>query len=250
MTPQTLTDTISKGYTRAINKIGIDQAEAELVRVIHQLHKDAGAKNEIDAHLLDRLIEIMINDFKHLAPFEIITAFTEYMKDPTTANGRGEFYGGQLNVRNFLGIMGWYNAKRLPIIRALQVAKSKEEDTKINIMNDKQKEFEATFIADVVKARQNIEIWQDVPLWWYDALNKREMMPVDKNLIGVAWQQSEVFAKLEVKNRVEGTTRKLTPSVMIEKSIDKDQIRKNIARRIYMLEVIVKNENWPNCHYQ
>lgn len=214
---------------------------------IEYIAKNYGARVEIGKASLTEFSKFVLEKFGYLAVEEIRKAYQMWASEEIKVEG-GEIYGGSFNVRQIGKVLAAYNEVRKKVLgnylRLTQdEIEQREQEAKATAMKEK---FEAEFPSIVLKAKEKISDWREVPEYFYEAIKKRWGIPFENGEAKVIFEDAKELAIIEIKlDESESFTGGLKARFEAkEREKNFDEIAKVIARKLTVFRKVIKNPNF------
>ena len=206
------------------------------------LAAEYGTRAAIAPHIMTEAVEFVVDKFGQLGVLEIRAAYRAWASNELEID-KAEIYGGVFNVRQ-LGIVleGWV-AYRNRILAEYQKEKDKADFEKAEIERaEKGKtDFEVEFPKEIQRVRERAESWQDVPVYFFDAIQKRWPMKFEPGEADGIMKEAEQIVKLEIektKGDATGNINARINAMALENS--KIERAKTIAQKISIFRKVLQ----------
>jgi len=229
-----------------IQKIDGMDVRAKLIILIPQIAKMYGGRTEIDKIVLGEAIRVILKKFGTIGLDEIKEAYRSYYAGELGELRGAEMYGGEFNVGAMSKILAAYKFRRSKILASYILGVAREKD-KINdeaLRIEKREEFEKSFPAEVMKKREEIKEWKEVPIYWFSSLYKRGWIKLTESEIETIGDLATSLAMKRVENfEREMSLRQFSDRCKMIKPNFKG-LRKNIAGQIAVFKKVVQNKDF------
>lgn len=217
---------------------------ARLMSEVRAISSEYGARREIEPELAQECMKFIFEKFGHLAVDEIRQAYRMWASEELEIKG-AEFYGGSFNVAQIGKVLAAYNEKRKVVLgnylRIVQEEKERIEQEKRE--QEMKARFEIEFPARLMKAKETITDWREVPEYFYDSIQKRWGIKFEPGEAQEIFEDAKEIARLEIAGTLadsfSGGLKARFEAMEREKSFE--EIAKVIARKIAVFRKIIKN---------
>lgn len=215
-----------------------------LEKEIEFVCKNYGARTEVTKDLAKECIKFIFEKFGYLAVDEIRKAYRMWASEEIKVEG-GEIYGGSFNVRQIGKVLAAYNEKRKVVLgNYLRIAQEEKERIEQERRYQEMKaRFEVEFPARLMKAKEAITDWREVPEYFYDSIQKRWGIKFEPGEAQEIFEDAKEIAHLEIAGTLAdsfgGGLKARFEAMEREKSFE--EIAKVIARKIAVFRKIIKN---------
>jgi hypothetical protein len=110
--------------------------------------------------------------------------------------------------------------------------------------------FEAEFPSIVLKAKEKISDWRDVPEYFYEAIKKRWGIPFENGEAQAIFEDAKELAKLEIKiDESESLGGGLKARFEArDRQNNLEEIAKTIARKLTVFRKVIQNPDFQIAH--
>lgn len=214
---------------------------------LEYIAKNYGARKEVEKDTLKELSKFILEKFGFLALEEIRKAYQMWASEEIKVEG-AEVYGGVFNVRQIGKVLAAYNEKRKTVLgnylRIVQeeIEKSRQEERERQM----KEKFEVEFPTIVMRAKETITDWREVPAYFYDSIQKRWGIQFEPGEAKQIFEDAKQLAEIEIKKgkdeSIEGGLKARFEAIDREKAFE--EIAKTIARKITVFRKIIKNPDF------
>lgn len=234
---------INLSLTKRIKRIPDLDLFQKLTILLPELAKAFGAKKNdsgdfISDKVLQDCIEMTKNRFSFLAFKEIPEAYSLWSSGKFTAL---EMYSGSFNVKHYGSVLSAYAKYRLPVVRMLS-----DWEDHIKMIEDSRRKAEAfnkSFKSIVLRERLKIDIWQQVPEFWYDSLLKRKWIDFTVEESHEVFEEAIKLVDVERKRKAI-FEKKRSIEILLHGIKPVDEEAKVIARKLIVFRKVVENKSW------
>ena len=234
-------------HQRQIRHDQVNASARLMTSELDHIAKNYGARQEIEKDSLKEMTKFIVENFGFLALDEIRKAYQMWASEEIKVEG-GEIYGGVFNVRQIGKVLAAYNEKRKAVLgnylRIVQEEKERIEQEKRE--QEMKARFEIEFPARLMKAKETITDWREVPEYFYDSIQKRWGIEFEPGEAQEIFEDAKEIARLEIAGTLAdsfgGGLKARFEAMDREKAFE--EIAKTIARKITVFRKIVKNPDF------
>lgn len=231
-------------HRRQIRHDQVNAGARLMTSELDHIAKNYGARQEIEKDSLKEMTKFIVENFGFLALDEIRKAYQMWASEEIKVEG-GEIYGGVFNVRQIGKVLAAYNEKRKVVLgNYLRIAQEEKDRIEQERRYQEMKaRFEVEFPARLMKAKEAITDWREVPEYFYDSIQKRWGIKFEPGEAQEIFEDAKEIARLEIAGTLadsfSGGLKARFEAMEREKSFE--EIAKVIARKIAVFRKIIKN---------
>jgi len=225
-------------YLDKLRDKGEDTARILILAELPLIAQDYGAMS-YNLDIQHECVKLILDKFSHLAIGEIREAYREYASGESDVKG-GEMYYGVFNAMNLGKVLTAYSENRRKVLAAILTeasdSKRMSEDER---RKAKQKaRFDKEFPITLMKAKEKIDHWRDVPEYFYHSAMKRGYIKFEKGEGQAILNDAKELVDMELTEWEETNTNRF------RRKPDRESLAKSIARKITVFRKIILNDNF------
>ena len=228
---------VAVGHAQQIRHL--ERAAGLILMELPQVAKMYGGRADIDSEVLKECSKLILEKFGFLSIPEIKEAYRQYSTGEIVVKG-AEMYGGEFNASQLGKILGAYSNRRRKVLG--MYLREKEEEKEKAAREEKQRIMKAAFDKEfprmIERAKTEISEWREVPAYWYEAANKRNMIQFNQGEAVAIFEEAQQLAKIEIQAEQEGRVLTLKDVIQNQKK-DPIERAKVIARKITVFRKVL-----------
>lgn len=239
---------VAKSHMAQIRKASDPAVTTAMVMSeVRAISSEYGAKKEIEISTAKECVKFIFERFGHLAVDEIRKAYRMWASEEILTKG-AEFYSGSFNVAQIGKVLSAYNEVRKRVLgNYLSIVQAEQEELERQQKAETAKgRFEVEFPEIVMKAKETVGEWREVPAYFYESIQKRWPMRFEPGEAQEIFEEAKELASLEIKKEREesysGGLRARFEAMDRERSFE--EIAKTIARKIAVFRKVIKNPDF------
>ena len=246
--PKTKIQLIARAYENQMQHADLVSVKAQLIEAIPLIAQEYGARHDITKNVIIECVRLILNKFAHLALSEIREAYREYVVGDLKVDG-AETYGGEFNVSQMGKILAAYSESRKKILGEFFRQRDLHQ---FNIEQANRKEkmqaaFEIEFPAMLLKKREEITDWREIPEWWYRAIITREWIHFESGEAAKIFEEAKQLAAMELDRLEEERKQESISKRIVAKLPAIGDLSSSIARKLVIFRKVILDSEWkPN----
>ncbi len=225
--PHEIVEIAIEGYHKQLQFLSDLEQKKQLMINLPLIAKDYGASKVIPDFTYKECVKLVMQKFNFLSVYELREAYRQFYTGRTQATG-AEMYRGEFNAANLGRVLAAYAKKRKSIItKYLNIKQQLRIQHQEKARKQRQKaEFEQQFPKLIEQAKYQLQHWQQVKFFWYQAAMKRGMMQLELGEGQAIFELAQQIAAKVLSIKQE------SPTAALKKRLGIDHNPKIIARKL------------------
>lgn len=236
---------VAKSYEMQIRHTDTMSVQARLIILIPLIAQEYGARHDIPKNVISECIRLIMKKFSYLALDEIREAYREWAAGELKVKGAST-YGGEFNVSQMGKILTAYCNNRRSILGEF-IRQRDEHESRLKEKARKERlqaKFEKEFPVLILKKREEIEDWRQVPEWWYKPIMSRGWVSFEEGEAQTIFEEAQQLAVGELKRLKEERMQENLIRRLTARLPESEDLSKSIARKLTIFRKIVLNKDW------